>query len=445
MTAFVITIIALVLLALAFVVPVMLRKHELEADSRDQLNIRIAKDRLAELKQDLENGSISQEDFDQTRQELEKTLALDLSMSETTAADTAPEKSERSSRPMALALVIALPLLAGLIYSQLGNFEAINGKAEMAAVNPHAQGGEAPQMTIEEAIAKLQERLQAEPENAEGWFMLARTYAATNQYDKAIPAYEKVLALVGEDDAGLLLRYADALAMNQGGTLSGKALTYIKKALVIDPQQPQGLWMLGMAQNEQGEYQQALESWYQVLPMLQDPQAETELRRMIDAVAKNVSPDVVAELEKKYNVAALAANTAAGTPVADNGMAAAGTDNKAASGAHIQVTVSLADALKDKVSPDDTVFIFAKAVSGPPMPLAATRQQVRDLPVTVTLTDAMAMMPAMKLSMFPQVTVGAKISKSGTAGPAAGDLFGEQSPVDVGASPDLNLVIDQVR
>jgi cytochrome c-type biogenesis protein CcmH len=439
MTAFVIAISVLVLLALALVVPIMLRRHELEADTRDQLNIRIAKDRLAELRQDLSLGAISQQEFDLTRQELEKTLALDLAVNDQPEAPVAETSVTHSSKAMAVFLGLAVPLLALLIYAQIGSFQAVEGEPQqMAEAQPHAAGQpEAPQMTMEEAIVKLRQRLEAEPENAEGWFMLARTYAAINEYDKAIPAYEKVLALVGEDDAGLLLRYADALAMNEGGRLSGAALPYINKALVIDPQQPQGLWMQGMAQNEQGEYRQALESWYQVLPMLQDPRAEAELRNMINAVAQNVSPDVLAEIENKYQVAALADSAPAAMGTADS--------DSAAVGAQIQVTVSLDASLKDKVSPGDTVFIFARAVSGPPMPLAAVKQPASALPLTVTLTDAMAMMPAMKLSMFEQVTVGAKISSAGTAGPAPGDLFGEQSPVDVGAGQSVNLVIDQVR
>jgi cytochrome c-type biogenesis protein CcmH len=283
---------------------------------------------------------------------------------------------------------------------------------------------QAPQMSMEEAIAKLRQRLEAEPDNAEGWFMLARTYAALGEYDKAVPAFKNVLDLVGEDDANLLLRYADALAMNQNRRLSGDALAYIEKAMAIDPHHPQALWMMGMAMEEKGDYERALENWYQVLPQLQDPQAQTEMQRMVGAVEPKVDAAVVEKLKQKYTVEAMAQNTG---------------------GAEIQVTVSLDDALKDKVSPDDTVFIFARAVSGPPMPLAAIKQPVSALPLTITLDESMAMMPTMKLSLFDQVTVGAKISSSGTAGPAAGDLFGEVSPVATSGGQQVSVVIDNVR
>ena len=427
MTAFVIAISVLVLLALAFVVPVMLRRHELEADTRDQLNIRIAKDRLAELKRDLEEGNIQQDDYDQNRVELEKTLALDLSVKDDADVEQPARADDQSSRAMALFLLIAVPVVALLIYAEIGFFTAIDSTQQTAATEPHAESSQMqePQMTTEEAISKLRQRLEAEPDNAEGWFMLARTYAAINEYGKAVSAYEKVIGLVGEDDAGLLLRYADALAMAEGGRLSGAAYPYISKALSIDPQQAQGLWMMGMAQNEKGDYRAALENWYQVLPQLEDERALTELNRMIADVEKNVSPDVATALREKYKAQSMA--------------------DTADAGAQIQVTVSLDEALRDKVAPPHTVFIFARAVSGPPMPLAAVKQPVSALPLTVTLTDAMAMMPAMKLSMFEQVTVGAKISSTGAATPAAGDLFGELSPVNVAGADKVKLVIDQIR
>lgn len=426
MTAFVIAIIALVLLALAFVVPVMFRKHELEVDTRDQLNIRIAKDRLAELRQDLDSGNITQQDFDQAREELEKTLALDLTQKDVDEVAPAETQTVATSKSMALFLLIGVPVFAGLLYAKIGFVDSIDREQPQVAEDPHASQAqpEAPQMTMEEAITKLQERLQQEPDNAEGWFMLARTYAAINEYDKAVPAFEKVIELVGEGDANLLLRYADALAMSQQGRLSGDALTYIEKALDIDPRHPQGLWMIGMALNEQGEYRRALESWYQVKPQIQDPQAVQQLDRMIAAVAQNVSPEELKAIKQEY-------------------VAPEATDS--AAGSEIRVTVSLDEALKDQVSENDTVFIFARAVSGPPMPLAAVKQQVSALPITVTLTDDMAMMPNMKLSQFDQVTVGAKISRSGTAGPAPGDLFGERSPVEVSAGESIELVIDQKR
>ena len=116
-----------------------------------------------------------------------------------------------------------------------------------------------------------------------------------------------------------------------------------------------------------------------------------------------------------------------------------------ASGFAISVRVSLDPALAPQAGPDDRVFIFARALNGPPMPLAAVSKQVRDLPLELTLDDGMAMMPQMKLSGFPQVVVGARISKAGTAMPQSGDLQGEVSPVSPGQADPVSVVIDSVR
>jgi len=114
-------------------------------------------------------------------------------------------------------------------------------------------------------------------------------------------------------------------------------------------------------------------------------------------------------------------------------------------GASITVEVALAPAILDKASPGDTLFVLARAESGPPMPLAVARHQVSELPLTVTLTDAMAMMPAMKLSSFPRVKVSAKVSKSGQAGTQAGDLVASDVVVDSADPPQsVQLLIDRV-
>ena len=422
MTAFIIALLVLTALALIFVIPVMLRKHDLEADQRDQLNIRIAKDRLADLKQERDNGQISQEAFEQAREELENNLALDLAQGEEVEVDAS--KNIASSKPMAVFLLLAVPALAVLIYSQIGSYNLVDMPVAQQQSQPQPQQQQ-PQMSLEDAIAGLEQRLQQQPDNLEGWFMLGRTYAAINQFDKAAAAFKQIIDREGEKDADLLLRYADALAMIQNGHMTADALSYVEKALTIDPQHPQGLWMMGMGLAEQGRYEEALNNWYKVLPQLQDDASIAQIERMIANAEQELDADALQRV--KQNRPAPQAAPAA------------------ASAAQIEVTVSLDDALRDKVSPDDTVFIFARAVNGPPMPLAAVRQRVADLPITLVLDDSMAMMPAMKLSQYPEVTVGAKISKSGTAGPAAGDLFGEISPVKVVGAPSLQLVIEKIR
>ena len=236
MLAFVTAAIALVLLALFIIVPTLLRKNRLQTDDYDALNTQIAKDRLQELKQDLQNGVLSQGEFDSAREELETNLALDLSATEDNAA-----ASEESSRLSAVLMIIVVPVFSALVYFQLGEPDAIDRQSAQPAA---AQ--QAPQMSMEQAIVKLEQRLQSEPDNAEGWFMLARTYMTLDRYADAATAFEKTIALVGEE-ANLLIRYADALAMANNGALAGKPREAIEKALQLDPDNQQALWFAGIA------------------------------------------------------------------------------------------------------------------------------------------------------------------------------------------------------
>ncbi|MDH5766624.1 MAG: c-type cytochrome biogenesis protein CcmI, partial [Gammaproteobacteria bacterium] len=317
----------LVLLALAFVVPVLLKNNQLEAEHFDEQNIQIARDRLEELRQDLENGRIGQQEFDQVKQELEDNLALDLSVSQTDSVSVVTG----SSKGLAYTLLVAVPVVAAAIYSQVGEFGAITG--EVVKVDNHMN--QPPNMSMEEAVAGLKARLEMEPDNAEGWFMLARTYAVTEQYKEAAQAYEKTLELVG-DNANLLLRYADMIIMSQGGQMSNQARDIILKAVELEPDNLQGLWMAGMVASTQGDYNKALSFWYRLEPMLKnDIDSLTQLREQISQVEKNLGSDAVAELKS----------------------AIVGSEPVTTAKAEITVSVSLDQALRDKIAATDTLFV----------------------------------------------------------------------------------------
>ena len=406
----------LVLLAIAFVVPVLLKNNKLEAETFDEQNIQIARDRLKELKLEFDNGVIIQSDYDQAKLELENNLALDLAVSE---AAPAAATIASSSKSLAFSLILIIPVAAGAIYSQLGEFGAVTGNVEKAVSNMPAP----PNMSMEEAVAGLKERLKAEPENPEGWFMLARTYAAMQQYDDAVAAYEKMLELVA-DNANLLLHYADAVIMSQGGRISDKASAAITKAIQLEPDNLQGMWMAGMLASKNADYKQALTYWYRLDPMLNDDvNSQTQLREQIANAEKNLNADSIGAIKRDLAVVS-----------ADNAV-----------NAEITVNVSLDDSLKDKISATDTLFIFAKAMQGPPMPLAAVKHPVSVLPITVKLNDAMAMMPAMKLSNFDQVKVSAIISRSGQAGLKEGELFGEIGSVNIASTKTIELIINKIK
>ncbi|MDQ1362484.1 MAG: cytochrome c-type biosis protein CcmH [Pseudomonadota bacterium] len=410
MFIFIVTISVLILLALLFVVPALFRAHSIPAENFDQQNIRIARERLQELKREFAAGAMSQEIFDQARLELEQALALDLS-----AGDAAPaQSSARSARVLGLILLVSLPVAAVLLYLQLGRIDSLG--SDFAEMPGPIQPGM--NMSMDEAIEKLKAKLEQDPSSPQGWYMLARSYMAMQRYAESAGAFRKALELAG-DDPDLLLQYADALVMSQGGRFAGEPAGLISKALEISPRHPQGLWLAGMAANEAGDYRQALRHWYKLELLLEgDIESQTEVRTMIAGAEQQLSPQQVKQLRGEM---------------------------PAVSAAGITVRVEVADSVRSGISPSDTVFVVARAMDGPPMPLAVARYTAAELPLTVRLDDAMAMAPAMKLSGFQQVKIMAMVSRAGTAQLVAGDLYGEVLSVKVGPDTSVKLSIDRVK
>jgi cytochrome c-type biogenesis protein CcmH len=266
-------------------------------------------------------------------------------------------------------------------------------------------------------INSLSTRLEQNPDDGKGWAMLARSYAVLGQYKEALPAYEKAVNLIPNDPV-LLVDYAEILAAANGKNLQGKPSEIIKSALLIDPNNVKGLNLIGIASYQAGEYAHAVNYWEKLLKLL--------------------PPDSPNAKRINTSIAAARKQEAAGAQPPAQGM-----KQPAAGGKQIGVVVKLSPALAGRVSPTDTVFVFAKAVSGPPMPIAVIRAQAKDLPKKFVLDDSMAMMPSMKLSNFKEVEVDAKISKSGNATQQSGDLRGEVASVKVGSN-NVQLMIDKI-
>jgi len=297
---------------------------------------------------------------------------------------------------------------------------------------------------MEVLVQRLAERMEQNPDNLEGWLMLGRTYFAIDEPQKAVAALARAYELTPKNP-DVLVTYAEGIALMQDNQLEGKPAELILAALEIDPTHPSGRWLNGMLMYQRGQLNGAVTAWKSILTEM-DPNSQeaTELRETIRSAQERAG---VPE-DQLLAAAAPVTATAQTSPSKTEPPVVATTEQAppdAAAQASIQVRVALDPSLIDGASPDDTVFIYAKAVSGPPMPLAAQRLQVKDLPATITLDDSMAMMPQMRLSMFPQVTVGARITKSGQAIPQAGDLQGEVSPVSAAEAPTVDVLINAVR
>lgn len=367
----------LVLSAFLIVLPPLWRKQPLADSDLDQRNIAIARQRLLELKEQLQAGSLTQALYEEQQAELEQALGDDLDI-------VSQVKASRSEgRWMAAVLVIAIPLVAASLYWTLGNFQSISQVQQTAAAPELEQ--------MKKMVEGLAERLAKQPDDAQGWTMLGRSYKYLQQYPKAVEAFGRAYQLLGEQPEIMLL-YADALAFANDEQLDGKPAELVFKALALEPENLTGLWMGGMAKAQTGDLPAAMGLWKKLEARLPPgSESQQEIQVLLTKLASQL-PEGAAQ-----------------------------TESVAAS---IEVQVSLAPELQASVSPADTVFIYAQALSGAKMPLAIVRKQVSELPLTVNLTDALAMMPAMKLSNFEQVKLLARISKSGDAMQQPGDLIG---------------------
>lgn len=402
------------LLALLFVVMPLFRKPALSTIDQDALNAEIARARLAELALDLGAGRIEQAQYDAAREDLEQELLSDLAGSGTGG------KPARNGNWSILLAALAVPLGAILLYKSIGN-EHIIAQLEAQPAGPRQQQQQhADQLSIEEMINRLAARMESDPDNIEGWVMLARSYTATNRYDLAVPAFRNILRLGGGDSASLLADFADALVATSEGRFTDESGTLLTQALALEPGNIKALWLAGHWKNQSGDAATAIHYWQQAAQQMTPDSQDWQI--------------ITGQIEQVRRQAGLPADSMV---VADSSQT--GTPAPAAA---LTVNVSLDPALRASVRPDDTVFIFARAVNGPRMPLAIVRKQVSDLPVTVTLDDSMAMSPAMLLSAFDPVTVGARISRSGNAIPQSGDLQGNKTPVSTQTDARLDILID---
>lgn len=404
MTAFWIAAAALAGLALAFVLPSLLGGKRRSAATSREANVALYRDQVKELDADLAAGTLSPQHHQEARLEIERRVIED-------AAGAGAPAGAGSGRAAAIALALALPVLAIAVYLAVGNPRALSPEAADA-------GHGITRGQIEGMVVRLAERLKENPDDVEGWAMLGRSYSVLDRHPEAAAAYASAVKR-SPKNAQLLADYASALAMAQGQKLEGEPERLIAQALALEPDNVKALMLAGSAAFEKRDFGGAIAHWERILKVAPpDPD-------LIELVKDGI--------EDARKLAGLAVTPGAGQPLSTAGP---GT---------IAVTVRLAPALAAQAAPGDTVFIFARAAQGPRAPLAVLRRQVRELPVTVTLDDSMAMTPAATLSSQEKVVVGARVSKSGDPAPRAGDLEGHSAPVAPGAPP-LEVTIDrQVR
>ena len=387
----------------------LLRKPAVaKADNQDDDAARIYREELQELQATRQSGAIDADAFERARQDIAVRLLQDLPDDSQTGRTENPSAQRAVVTAVVLALVF--PLLGAVAYLTLGDPMAV---AEPA---PTLHGGrqEAPDFA---ALAQgLKDKLQANPQDTQSWVLLGRTYRSQDQFDAALDAYNHAVAL--DQDTRLAIERAEVIAAKNGGRFAGEPWDVIRGILKKNPKDANALLLAGSAAFSEGQFTQAIGYWGALRPLLADGSQE--------AVAVDDA------LRAAADKAGVAPPPAARAPVTAGGAAAA-----------VSGRVTLSDAIRKQVQATDVVFIYAQAEQGSPMPLAIQRTTVQALPFDFTLDDSMAMSPQARLSGQTQVTVKARISKSGQAMPQPGDWIGTIPHVSVG-SHQLTIAIDQM-
>ena len=397
-------------LAASFVLWPLRARTRSDADLRGQQNRAAYRAECESLDQSLAGGGIDAEAHRSLMLELDRRL-----LAESEPARPAPVGSG-SGRGVLLGLAVVLPLLAFAAYSMLGGARAerLDGLLQLIERSEDAAARGA---LLEEALPLLEAESRRADADGGYRFLLARVYTGQERYPEAAATYAEVAGIYPQD-ADILAQYAQALYLAAGRHITPLVQELTDRALTIDPGQITLLGLLGMHHFQNGDFAGAITAWEKLLAALPADAPDASVIRDGIAVATARSPG---------------ADGSAATPSAqpapelstDVGPAAA------TAGPRLEVHVALSPQLQ--AEPDTTVFVFAKAVSGPPMPLAVARFPVSELPRTVVLDDSMAMAPGMRLSGFPSVRVVARVSRGG--GPIAqpGDFEGEAGPVPTGA------------
>lgn len=305
----------------------------------------------------------------------------------------------QASRRLALALALGLPLAAAGLYFL---------KGEPAALDP--QNVTAP-TTIEQAVTQLENRIAAEPDNFEGLVLLARSYMALEKFTLARDTYARALTLK-PDDSDLSVEYAESLLRTAADhRFPPAAVALLENAVAKNPGNQRALFFLGMQQMQDGRPGDASATWERLLPLL-EPEAAGALRQQITV-----------------------ARTAAGlAPLPEPAATAA---------ARLNIQVEIDPTLAKQVRPGQVLYVFARGLDGRGPPLAAKRIQVDKLPLQLQLTDADSPMPAARLSSQKRVLLMARLSASGDAKPASGDIEADQVQVSTDGKETVTLVLNR--
>lgn len=400
----------------------LLRRTTAVDGGEQEKRLSVYRQQFVELEQDHRNSVLTDEQYQIARRELERRVLEETGSAELPAAGSLPRLNNKT---VAVTLALLIPIVSVGLYGKLGSPAALSSAGSSAPAAAGNGGREPFSLSEMDALTeRLKAKLEQNPTDGVGWALLARAYVELGRHPEAVQMYEKAMQLI-PNDAQLLADYADALGVLNGRKLEGRPEALIQQALKADPRNVKALMLAGTVAYNHKEFGRAAAYWEEAranLPSDTDPDAVQEIMNGI------------AEAKELWGIRQ--------APVASRPAVPEKTPAPAGSSVAISGQVTIAQDLAAKGSPTDTLFVFAREMSGPPMPVAIVRATKKDLPFTFWLDDSNSPMPSRKLSETGQVVIVARLSKSGEAMPKSGDLQGTSQPVKPGVS-GVTVTIDR--
>ena len=407
------TSVALLLVSIIVILKTLFNKNKSNIKNENNSKI-LYEQKLLEIDKDIENNILSSNDAENIKKELKNTLQ-EYQIESDSLLSNSYHSSKYEKKIVSVILILIIPAFVFGVYNIVGSPDVIEKLALTSNISD-TQNSNEQLASVDEMLNRVERRLLDNPDNIDDWLMLANSYLVLKRYPESIRAFENLYRLVG-DEPSLLFRYADALAMANSGTFTGKPAEMIKKALLLDPENTMGLWLAGLASYEEGKIKEAITHWKKVLPKLKDGSEEQKnIKKYLEfAYQNNNIPKEESNSEpinaKKYS---------------------------------IKLSIRLSPDF-DYLDKNQKVFIYVKSEDeANNMPIIVLPKKVADLPLYVELDDSMAMLPSSKLSDYQSVRVIARVSKTGNAIASKGDPIGVIESVSTNSNETIELTINKI-
>ena len=353
-----------------------------------QSNIALGKQKKIELQNDLEQGLIDQEQFDQALEDISSTLALELNQAHTKISN------QSNVNIWAGVVIVLLPVFAISVYYNLSNFTPVSQAAVSADSQP---------LSLEQSAAKIKQHLDDNPGDFEAWKMLGITYFELGKVKLSLDAYEQAYQ-INSQDPRLLVEYASAMISANDDQFVGRPVKFIKQALELDPNAPDALYLAGMFAASVQDFELAKALWNKALNAL--PEQSSDRQALVS---------ILQELSRveSGNIS----NT-------------------------VTVKVEISDKILAARSADDYLMIYAKATQGRPMPIAIQKLPIKAFTGQIVLSDMNSVMSEKLLSQYDEALVVVRISTTGSAMKQADDLQVVSEVVRIADNPIVTLKLD---